>query len=204
MTSAKHPTSQQSVCATSKTDLMYWDTPHRQHGQPGQHEPSTRYPRPNEPDSLTDEKQHHWFENFGVSCPETRQAVPMHETLRQAVKFAKYSQHTLADAPATNTCVRSETQWRQENAQEHREHCTTKPQTFSRVSLPRWKGVWAHAVNKTSFTWYSPCLKDVLWLIRFCAYNLRCMYIYIYTYIFIYISSFDVKKNTKLKWPNLP
>ena len=153
MTSAEHPTAQQSVCATRKTDLIYWDTPR-----------AARSTFPTWTKHQVSKAKRAWqpfwwqatslVRNFAVSCPETRQAVPMHETLRQAVKFAKYSQHTLADAPATNTCVRSETQWRQENAQEHREHCTTKPQTFSRVSLPRWKGVRVEAKDCHQLQWY--------------------------------------------------
>jgi hypothetical protein len=79
MTSSKHPTAQQSICATSKTDLIYWDTLHEQHGQPGQHEPWQPF----------------WWEatslvrHFAVSCPETRPAVPMHESLslRQTVSL---------------------------------------------------------------------------------------------------------------------
>ena len=147
MTSSKHPTAQQSICATSKTDLIYWDTPHGQHGQPGQHEPSTRYPRPNEPDSLSDEKQHHWFETLRFRVQKPGRQCPLYESLRQAVSLwntvsIPWPLHQLQTLVSDRKHIGNRRKIRSIG---HRDHCTTKPQTFSRVSLPRWKGVWAQA-----------------------------------------------------------
>ena len=148
MTSAKHPTAQQSARATSKTDLIYWDTPHGQHGQPAQHEPSTKYPRPNGLGSLSDEKQHHWFETLrfrvqkrGKQCPCMRRWDKPYVCEIQKIQSAYPGRCT----SYKHLYVRSETQWRQESDQKHRDHCTTKPQTCSRVSLACWKGIWAQA-----------------------------------------------------------
>ena len=146
MTSAKHPTAQQLSAQRPK---LIWSIEVRYTGSTVNVANMNQAPGIQGPTSLTAFlMRSNIIGSKLCSFVSGNQAGSAHAWVTETSrKFVKYSHHTLAVAPATNTCVRSETQWKQENDQEHRDHCTTKPQTFSRVSLPRWKGVWAQAIS---------------------------------------------------------